>query len=337
MTTPTIEKGSDGAVWIGSGVSAAVTNKAMAEVDLSSDLTEARPRYSVWEVVDPLFRHLDDAVTPVFQYKLGGTGSWLTIPGVVRVEPQDVRVFLATPLASADTVQMTSANVITPAFVAGVERWQMKLGWNKESKIFLQDTSKRTIPKNQEWTVTAKLAITMACAQRTTALGTNKDITYTHTIGGLAGNDVSVTYGTPGASPLSIAVVGTDVTVTLNTASTARQLVELWNNNAVLVKDLGVRADLKTGETGAGTLVAMTHTHLSGGANPVDFTNINGAGHNVTAVCTLYEKFGSDRRWSGYCTIPQADMSIGGDAVNGVDITFETRGGQNGEIVWRGQ
>jgi hypothetical protein len=307
----------------------------MAEVDLSADPSEIRPRYSVYEVADAAFRNLDDAVTPVFQYKIGGTGSWLSIPGTVRVEPQDCRIFLGTPIASADTVQMTSANVITPNMVQGVENWKLSLTPDVEKKMFLRDTAKRSIPKTKDWSASAKLTICNTCAQLTTALGTNKDITFTHVPGGLVGNDISIEYLTPSGSTLSITVTGNAIVVQPGTASTALQLVNLWNKTMPCIQDLGVRADLKAGETGVGTLDVVAHTHLSGGLNPINYTEINGVGHNVTAVCILYQNLDSDARWVGYCTIPKADIDITGDGINGLNISFETRGGQNGEIVER--
>lgn len=335
MTTPTIVQGRTGAVYVASGASAPATNKAMQEVDLSADPSEQRPRYSVYEVVDSAYRHLDDAVTPVFQYKIGGTGSWLSIPGTVRVEPQDVRIFLSTPLASADTVQMTSANVIAPTFIQGCENWKLSISPETEKKMFLRDTAKRTIIKTKDWSASATLSICNTCAQLTTVLGTNKDITYTHVPGGTYGNDISIEYLTPSGSTMSITVTGLAIVVQPATTSTAVQLVELWNKTMPVIQDLGVRADLKAGENGSGTLDVVAHTHLSGGLNPVNYTEINGASHDITAVCVLYENLDTDSRWVGYCTIPKSDIDLSGNGVNGVSITIEPRGGQNGEIVER--
>ena len=335
MTIPTITQGRVGAIYLASGASAAATNKAMQEVNLSADPSEIRPRYSVYEVTDAAYRHLDDAVTPVFQYKEGGTSAWLTIPGTVRVEPQDCRIYLGTPLASADTVQMTSANVITPTMVQGVENWKLSLAPDVEKKMFLRDTAKRNIIKTKDWSATAKLTVCNTCATLTTSLGANKDITFTHVPGGLSGNDVSVEYLAPSGSTLSITVTGNAIVVQPATTSTALQLVSLWNKTMPCIQDLGVRADLKAGEDGSGALDTVAHTHLSGGLNPVNYTEINGVGHNATAVCVLYQNLDNDARWVGYCTIPKADIDITGDGINGLDITFETRGGQNGEIVER--
>lgn len=335
MTIPTIVQGRVGAIYLASGASVATTDIAMQEVDLSADPSEIRPRYSVYEISSATYRHLDDAVTPVFQYSEGGTAAYTTIPGTVRVEPQDCRIYLGTPLASADTVQMSSGNYIAPSMVQGVENWKLSLAPDVEKKMFLRDTAKRNIIKTKDWSATAKLAVCNTCAQLTTNLGTNKDVTYTHVPGGLSGNDISIEYLTPAGSTMSITVTGNAIVVQPATTSTALQLVSLWNKTMPCIQDLGVRADLKAGEDGSGTLDVYAHTHLSGGLNPINYTEINGVGHDVTAVCVLYQDLDSDARWSGYCTIPKADISIEGNGVTGLDISFESRGGQNGEIVER--
>jgi hypothetical protein len=323
------------ALYLASGASGAVTNKAMQEVNLSADSTDYRPRYSVYEPVDPAFRHLDDAVIPVFEYKLGGTGSWLTIPGTVRVEYPDCRIYLGTPLVSADTVQMTSANVITPTMVAGVENMNFDANWETIKKMFLRDTAKRTILKNKQWTASANLTMVNTCATLTTALGTNKDITYTHKSGGTAGNDISIEYINPagGTVALSIVVTGNAIVVTLGYATgavttTALALVELINRNA-LVKELGITADVKAGETGAGLLDTFAHTHLSGGLEPIDYTGINGAQGTLTAIAEFYADYDNDIRWVDYAKGLKASLKINADDVNTVVVNFESRGGQN--------
>lgn len=316
------------ALYLASGASGAVTDKAMQEVNLSADPTDYRPRYSVYEPVSAAFRHLDDAVTPVFQYKLGGTGSWLSIVGTVRVEYPDCRIYLSTPLVAADTVQMTSANVITPTMVAGVENLSFDASWETIKKMFLRDTAKRTILKNKAWTASAELTMVNTCAAYTTAIGGNSDITWTHTPGGLAGNDISIEYLAPAGSTLSITITGNAIVVQPGTASTALQLVVLAARDALL-KELGVTADLKAGTTGADALATVAHTHLSGGLNPIDYTGINGAAGIVTAVAEFYSDYDNDVRWVDYAKGLKASVKIDADGVNTVSVSFESRGGQN--------
>jgi hypothetical protein len=310
------------------GASSAVTNKAMQEVDLSSDSTDYRPRYTVYEPVDPAFRHLDDGVVPVFQYSAGGTASYTTIPGTVRVEYPDLRIYLSTPLVSDDLVKMASANVITPAFVAGVENLSFDASWDTIKKMFLRDGAKRTILKNKAWTATGNLVMVNSRASLTTALGANKDVTYEHEPGGTAGNSISVTYGTPSGSTMSIAISGNDITVSPATTSTALDLVRLWNRNALL-KELGIIADVKSGETGASVLTSMSKTYLTGGLEPIDYTAINSATGDVTAVAVFYSDYDTDTRWVDYAKGLKTSIKINADDVNTVSVTFESRGGRN--------
>lgn len=316
------------ALYVGYGASTPVTNKEMQEVDLSADSTDYRPRYTVFEPVDPAFRHLDDAVVPVFEYKITGTGSWLTIPGTVRIEYPDCRIYLGTPLGSTDTVQMTSANVITPQFVQGVENVSFDANWETIKKMFLQDTAKRTILKNKQWTATANMCMVNTCAQFTTAIGGNADITWTHDAGGTGGNAITVEYASPSGSTLSITVTGNDILVSPGTATTALQVVELANRNAQL-KDLDIVADLKAGTTGADTLASVTKTNLSGGLEPVDYTQINGIDGNTSAIVEFYADYPDDVRWVDYARGIKSSIKIAGDDVNTVSVSFESRGGQN--------
>lgn len=106
-------------------------------------------------------------------------------------------------------------------------------------------------------------------ATLSTALGTNKNLTYTARKTGTDGNSVSVTYSNPGGTnPLSLSVAGDKLTVSLATSSgaittTASQLIDaIWADPIVMA--LFYNVQYKAGEDGSGTLAAMSETYLSG-------------------------------------------------------------------------
>lgn len=316
------------ALRICSGTPQDLTDEAMSEVDLSADPSSYRPRYTVYEITDPDKRNLDDSVVPVFQYSAGGAGAWTTLT-TQKVEYPDCRIYLATALGSADVVRCHSGKYIAPSSVSGVKDISFEGGWDTEKLMFLRDTAKTTVLKQKEWTATVNTVMVKTCASLTTNMtGTNNDIVFTHTPGGTSGNSITITIDAPGAGALAVTVSGTDITISPNTASTAKQVVEAFNK-AGMVQDLGVRADLKAGETGAGTLAAMAQTALSGGLEPTDWTSITGASGTVTAVAEFYADYDDDIRWVDYCQIPRSSIKFSGDGVNEVSLTLESRGGAN--------
>ena len=323
-----ITVGKVAALKICNGTAQDLTDEPMSEVNLSADPSSYRPRYTVYEITDAAKRNLDDSTVPVFQYSVGGTGVYTTLT-TQKVEYPDCRVYLATALGSADVVRCRSGKYLVPVSVSGVKNISFDAGWDSEKIMFLRDTAKRTVLKQKEWTGSAETVMVKTCATLTTAItGDNNDIVFTHTEGGTAGNDISIEYATPGAGALAIVVTGTDIVITPNTATTAAQLVEAFNKNGQC-QDLNVRADLKAGETGVGTLAVMAHTHLAGGLEPTDWTDVTGASGGDTAIAIFYADEDEDVRWVDYCQIPRASISIPGDGINGVSLTFESRGGPN--------
>lgn len=326
--TLNVTVGKVAALRICSGTPGDLTNEPMQEVNLSADPTEARPRYTVYEITDPLKRNLDDSEAPVFEMSEGGTAAATTLT-TSRVEYPDCRIYLATALGSADVVTCASGKYIAPTSVSGVESISFDGGWDMEKVMFLRDTAKRTVLKQKEWSASAETCMVMTCAELTTSLaGDNNDITFTHTAGGTAGNSIRITLGEPSGSSIVIAVSGNDITITPGTTSTAKQVVEAFNRNGQ-VQDLKVRADVKTGDTGAGTMASMTQTALSGGLNPTDWTSITGSAGITTAIAEFYADYDNDIRWVDYCQIPKSSIKIAGDGINKVSLSFESRGGAN--------
>lgn len=321
-----ITVGKVAALRICSGASDTLSDEAMSEVNLSADPSSYRPRYTVYEITDAAKRNLDDGTVPVFQVSDGGTAAYTTLT-TQKVEYPDCRVYLATALASADVVRCHSGKYIAPSSVTGVKDISFEGGWDAEKLMFLRDTAKTTILKQKEWTANVNTVMVKTCASLTTDMtGSNNDIVFTHTPGGTSGNDITITISAPGAGALAVTVAGTDITIGPNTSSTAKQVVEAVNRSG-MVQDLGVHADLKAGETGAGTLAAMSQTSLAGGLEPTDWTEITGSAGTVTAVAEFYADYDDDIRWVDYCQIPRSSIKINGDGINEVSLTMESRGG----------
>lgn len=109
-------------------------------------------------------------------------------------------------------------------------------------------------------------------ASLTTALtGANNDLLFTAKQRGPEGNEISVTYVVAGNNtPLTVAVAVDSITVNVATGaggaatSTANQVLEAINASANASKL--VTASLAPANTGAGTVIAMAQTYLTGGA-----------------------------------------------------------------------
>lgn len=102
--------------------------------------------------------------------------------------------------------------------------------------------------------------------------GADNDFTLTANTLGASGNNITITLADPGAlaSPLGIAVVGNDITISLETdgsgaiVSTAADVVNLINNTAA--SSALTTASLNPGNDGTGIVEAVSQTNLSGGA-----------------------------------------------------------------------
>lgn len=320
--------GKNGALKICNGTAGDLADEAMQEVDLSADLSSARPRYTVYEITAAGKRNLDDSAAPTFQYSEGGTAEYTSLTPAT-IEYPDCRIYLSTALGSADVVRCHTGKYKAATSVSGVTSISFDPEWETEKVMCMGDTAKTTILKNKQWSASAETLQAMTCASLTTAIaGDNNDITYTHTAGGTAGNALSITYGEPSGSTIVIAVSGGDVTITPGTASTAKQVVEAFNKNGQ-VQDLKLRADLKTGDTGAGTMAVMVKASLTGGLNPTDWTEITGSDGQTTAIAEFYADTSNDLRWVDYCQIVKSSIKFSGDGTNKVSLSLESRGGAN--------
>lgn len=117
-------------------------------------------------------------------------------------------------------------------------------------------------------------AFTKARAQLATLLtGTHNDLIFKARRPGTQGNDITIAYVDPAAPnvPLSVAVVGTDIVVTLETdgtsviVSTAAEVRDAVNGHPG-ARSL-VYAVLETGNDGSGVVTALAETPLAGGSD----------------------------------------------------------------------
>jgi hypothetical protein len=304
----------------------ALSAEAMQEVDLTA---EGRPLHTVYEIINPLHRYLDDDTVPVFKADVAGGGSFSTITPY-KVEYIGCRIYLTTPRGADDVVECYSGNYVPIAFIAGVTDYDLQLAWDKVQKMYLRDTSKRNILLQKNWSSTINLSITRDSAAYTTALtGSDNNITWTHFIGGTAGNAVTVTYADPGAptQSLSITLSGSAITVHLATngssviTTKASDIVDLAGKNALL-RELGVSANIKTSETGQGVVTAMTAKTLSGGADPKDYAAVSGK-----CVAVFYSDLDTDSRWEDFAIATKDVTKINSGGVNEMTITLEQYGG----------
>jgi hypothetical protein len=131
----------------------------------------------------------------------------------------------------------------------------------------IQDQYLELGPANLYVYPTTKAALT------TSLTGTNNDLTFRAHRGGVAGNSITITLFDPTGNnvPLSVAVVGTAITVTLATdgvsaiTSTAAQVRDAINQS--FASYALVYAVLTTGNDGTGLVTALAATPLTGGSD----------------------------------------------------------------------
>ena len=114
--------------------------------------------------------------------------------------------------------------------------------------------------------------VNAAAATLTTSMtGADNDIVLTARPKGAAGNDITIELVDPGEDKTSetVAVTGTNIVVTLRkstaTLSTATQLVAALKASLPAMRL--VTAAVKGGDSGAGNVIALAHTHLASGAD----------------------------------------------------------------------
>lgn len=319
---PTNSRGYLGAAFMCSGSLSDYADEPMSEVDRA---TEGYARYTWYKVTSDAKRYADRSVVPTIQADVGGNSAFVTItPAEIHYEGMWVR--LSTARGATDVVRVHDGKYLNPGEVLGVLDWTLTRAWKEITAMHVGDTAPITILAHKTFEAKANQHWMRAQASLTTSGGNaNSHVTLTHEPGGIEGNLVSIELVDPGTTgSLSVSVIGQDITVTLAYATgaittTATQLAAALNCPAVL--SLGVTAKIADGETGAGIVAALAHTHLAGGTAAENYGYTN-----VPVVLVLYNHEANDDRTEGLAIIPNFDVkSNAGDLVTGA-ITFKSCG-----------
>lgn len=310
--------GYSGALYLARGSNNNYSNEPMSEVDLSSD---GYPRYTVYEITDATKRYMNDDSTPTF----ASTG---TIPTIARIEHCGGRVIFATPAGSgSDVITCATGHYLTVTEFVGVLDWQLSESWKEEAYMHLGDSCQSSALIHKQWEATANAHWMNTQATYTTSGGNaNSHITLTHLPGGSIGDLVSITLVDPGTTnaTIDVAVTGYDIVVTLAYATgaittTATQLASALHCEAVLA--LGVSAAVKDGETGAGIVAELAHTHLAGGLDATDYSS-----ETSKVVVVLYTDEANDKRYEGFGIIQKFNPNHDAGALIKTALTFRNHG-----------
>ena len=309
------------AVHIFKGADQSYSNEAMNEVDLSA---EGYPRYTVYEITEKSKRYMNTSAVPTFTCSPG------TIPAISDIEYCGGRVIFATPAGAGDTIVCATGKYQLGAEFMGCLNFNVNRGWKTEDYIHIGDTNPSTALIHKRWEVTTEAHWMNTMATYTSSGGVaHSHFTLTHMPGGESGNDVTIELIDPSGlnATIDIAVTGKNIAVTLASTAdpalttTALQLVTALNASDA-VRGLGVVAQVKAGETGAGIVAAITpHEHLAGGASPADYSSET---DKVALVCYLNET--GDQRHEGYAIIQNFDPKIDPGTLIKTSLTFKSYG-----------
>jgi hypothetical protein len=310
------------------------TEEAMSHENLTA---RGYDLYTVYKVTAPTHRFLSTSQVPTFQ-KRHESEAWTDIDAadIQEIEYPTGRLILKSALASDYTVRIKvsspTAKYLTLHVLLGAYDADVTL--KKESRKFMlwQDSGKRVVMKAMEWSIAIKRFHMWTQAYLETNLtGDHNDLKWIHWLGGIPGNDVSVTYVDPGApsQALSISVSGKDITVNLATngasaiTSTAAQIASLANS-LQKVKWLNVKVEMKTGNDGSGVVTAMSKTNLANGANPLKYWDLLAEQDLVGII--VYDDETNTFGDAGYCHLSQEDTSKPSDDLIEGPVTFEGNG-----------
>ena len=318
--TLTTRSGQDAALFQAYGSNSSLTDITMVEVDLTA---RGYPAHTVYEL-PATYRYLDDDVVPVFQADTAGNGTFVAVTPAIQ---QFGRIFLSTPRGATDVVRCHSGNYLTLVAIAGATNFKVSADWKTESKMLLGYSVPYKLLLYKEWSVTFDRILLGTSATLTTGMtGSNNDITLTHEPGGAAGDLISLQLDDPGTTnTLDISVSGQAIVVTLGYASgaintTASALVNALNSSPAVLA-LGVTARVKTGDTGAGLVTVLAHTHLSGGLDPSAYSD-----QDTKVIIVLFSDEDAEERWEGWGVLPKVDTTINSDSSVLENVTVEPYG-----------
>ncbi len=294
--------GRDAAFWIANGSDNDLTNEPLQEVDLSA---EGYARYTVYEVADATKRYLNDNETPVVQFDTAGDNNFQAVTPA-EIQYAGGRILLSTPRGATDVGRIASGHYLTPTQYLGAMNYRLEEEWITDEVMCLGDQAPRTLLIAKRWSGSVEGYWCKSQATLVTNMaGDDNDIVLTHEPGGTEGHDISLELVDPGAEnpTIDVAVTGKAIVVTLACnavpaiTTTASQLVAALNASEAVLR-LGVTAALKSGNTGAGIVTALAHTHLSGGADQVDWGS-----ETSKVIGIFYKDYDDDVRQEGYCVI----------------------------------
>ena len=314
------------ALYTTSGAQGDLTNEAMSNVDLT---TEGYTAYTVYEITDATKRYLPRSATYVFEADTSGDGKFATVTPT-KVDYPGGRIYLSAARNSDDVVRCASGKyytTITPLLGASVSR--LNFTPQLVEVPLLGDSYVRRVPTVTDWTFSVDAYKCLGVAEYTTALaGSNNDLTFYHAPGGTAGNSITIELSDPGVdSPLSVAVAGNVVTVTLAYASgavtsTANEVMALVNADGKC-NTLNFKAKLAPGNIGTGKMATTGGAKsLTGGLAAQDHTAKKG----VELIAIFYYSTSGDARYEGYCQYESEDWTFDPKSVQIEALSFKGNG-----------
>ena len=320
---PTTGKGELGAIYLARGTLYDYSNTAMTEVNRSA---EGFARYTWYKVGDASKRYMDRSVVPVFQADMAGNSSFATLTPA-EIQYEGGWIHLTTARGSTDVVRISTGKYLAPEAFLGVLNWTLSRSWQEETAKHMGDSAATTYLLYKIFEAKVSHHWMQARASLTTTGGNaNSHITLSHDAGGTGGNDISLEMIDPaGTNAISVSVTDKAIVVTLGYATgaittTGKQLAAALNCPAVIA--LGVTAKVKATETGVGIVAALTHTHLTGGLAPEDYS----AAADVPVVVILYNNITTDDRTEGRAVIPNFAAQFDSGKMTVSNLTFKSFG-----------
>ena len=174
-------------------------------------------------------------------------------------------------------------------------------------------------------------AAAVAATLSTALTGDNNDLTFTAVVPGAAGNQLEVAYVDPSGNNQTLAVTVADGVISVSLATGAGGAITSTANdilaavNADATAGTLVTASLKTGNTGAGVVTAMSATNLSGGSNASTLTSlVKGTIMAKVTATGLYTAYNDGNSPAGVGTalgILSDDFNLAYDDQNDVRLT----------------
>lgn len=296
------QTGRDAAVFIASGADQEFSDDALEEVNATA---LGYPRYTVYQPANSAKRVFNDNEVPVVQFDTGGDNNF------AAVTPQEIQysggwIILSSARGATDQGRIHSGHYLVISQALGALTWKKSGEWETEKVIFLGDSGPSIIPLYKKWSATVEQIWARAQASLSTNLtGDNNDLTLTHEGGGAIGNLYNLTLVDPGGNnqPLVVTALGYNITASLATnaggaiTTTALQLMNAINASVVL-SGKKIRAALKAGNNGSGVCTAMSQTYFSGGADAVNYSDID-----EKIVAALFIDTSGGEKYIGFCTI----------------------------------